>query len=131
MSGAGGMIDVRSKPCNYPTPGAKFLAWGKFGRMETDCPVREPGNVWFDYGDTPEEAEGKVRAEIEAAPRGHDGRPFFAPADTLPGQSERLHDAAAALGGAILNAVRPAIVAAILGLAEVFEWLTKALQRRN
>jgi hypothetical protein len=97
------VIDVRSKQ----SQSGGFVAWGKWGRIVTDCPVREPGNVWFDFGDTPEEAENKVRSEIEAAPRGHDGRPFFFPQDTLPGQQERLRDAVDAFGKALKAAFAP------------------------
>lgn len=95
------MIEVRSKP----SVRGEFIAWGKWGRLETDCPLREPGEVWFDFADTAEEAEAKVRGEIEAAPRGHDGRPFFYPENTLPGALERLNDAFSGLGKSIKDAV--------------------------
>lgn len=107
MAEGNGMIDVRSKPCANAGPGHRFVAWGKWGRIKTGCPVREPGDVWFDYGDTPEDAEAKVRAEIESAPRGHDGRPFFYPESTLPGSGERLRDAIAALQKALRDALSP------------------------
>ena len=61
------MIDVKSKPCENPEPGFRYLAWGKCGALVADNAVLEPGDVWFDYGDTSAEAEAKVRSEIKAS----------------------------------------------------------------
>ncbi|MEL6172382.1 MAG: hypothetical protein AAFR02_10280 [Pseudomonadota bacterium] len=58
------MIEVRVKPSKCHTLGA-FFAWGKAGEILTDCPVEEPGDVWFDWADSHDEAYAKVYKEIE------------------------------------------------------------------
>ena len=58
------MIEIRVQP-STSCFGA-FFAWGKVGEITTDCPVKEPGEVWFNWADTHAEAFRKVHDEIEA-----------------------------------------------------------------
>lgn len=49
--------------------GFGFTAWGKMGRIQTDCPIKEPGaHVWFNFGPTREKARENVLAELGLSP---------------------------------------------------------------
>ena len=42
-----------------------FLAWGKMGRIQTTCPVLEPGNhVFVNFGTSREEARDRLLSEL-------------------------------------------------------------------
>jgi hypothetical protein len=46
-----------------------FTAWAKMGRIQTDCPIKEPGeHVWFNFGATREEARERVLDELGLKP---------------------------------------------------------------
>jgi hypothetical protein len=45
----------------------RFVAWGKRGHIQTDCPVREPGDVWFAFGGTEDAAVGALAKEMGVA----------------------------------------------------------------
>ena len=48
---------------------AGYTAWAKMGRIQSDCPVKEPGaHVWFNFGATREEARDRVLAELGLTP---------------------------------------------------------------
>jgi hypothetical protein len=49
--------------------GAGFTAWAKMGRIQSDCPIKEPGeHVWFNFGATRKEARERVLFELELRP---------------------------------------------------------------
>lgn len=49
--------------------GPGFTAWAKMGRIQTDCPIKEPGTqVWFNFGSTREEAILKILVELGLTP---------------------------------------------------------------
>ena len=42
-----------------------FTSWGKMGRIQSDCPVKEPGtHVWFNFGRTRQEARDRTLVEL-------------------------------------------------------------------
>lgn len=42
-----------------------FAAWAKMGKIQTDCPIKEPGaHVWFNFGSTREEAQRRILDEL-------------------------------------------------------------------
>ncbi|GAB2182665.1 hypothetical protein DLREEDagrD3_28880 [Denitratisoma sp. agr-D3] len=44
-----------------------FTAWAKKGKIQTDCPVKEPGeHVWFNFGKTRSQAQDAILVEIGA-----------------------------------------------------------------
>lgn len=46
-----------------------FTAWAKMGRIQSDCPIKEPGeHVWFNFGESREEARRRVLAEVGMTP---------------------------------------------------------------
>lgn len=52
-----------------------FISWAKMGKIQTDCPLKEPGaNVWFNFGHTREEARHRILEELglpsNAEPKG-------------------------------------------------------------
>lgn len=45
--------------------GDEFIAWAKIGRIQSDCPIEEPGShVWFSFGATREIALSNVLKEL-------------------------------------------------------------------
>ena len=55
-----GHIHIRARL----TKRGDWLAWGKASPLVTDCPVLEPGPVWFNYGPTEAEAVAATAKEI-------------------------------------------------------------------
>lgn len=55
-------ISVSSRKVRNDVDG--YVAWGKFGKIVTDNPMAEPGEVWFTFAETAEAAEAKVLKEI-------------------------------------------------------------------
>ena len=46
-----------------------FTAWAKMGRIQSDCPIKEPGeHVWFNFGPTREKARENILAELGLLP---------------------------------------------------------------
>lgn len=42
-----------------------FTSWAKMGRIQSDCPIKEPGaHVWFNFGATRDEAHARILAEL-------------------------------------------------------------------
>jgi hypothetical protein len=49
--------------------GLGFTAWAKMGRIQTDCPIKEPGaHVWFNFGATRKMARERILAELGLTP---------------------------------------------------------------
>lgn len=40
-------VSVATKPAAY---GAGYVGWAKRGRIATECPMLEPGEVWIGHG---------------------------------------------------------------------------------
>ena len=48
---------------------SEFTAWAKMGRIQSDCPIKEPGaHVWFNFGATREDALARILAELGLTP---------------------------------------------------------------
>ena len=46
-----------------------FVAWAKMGLIQSDCPIKEPGqHVWINFGATRDEARNRVLAEVGLTP---------------------------------------------------------------
>lgn len=60
-----------------------FVAWAKMGRIQTNCPIKEPGaHVWFNFGTTRHEARDRILAELGLTPNdGNEGLPKAVPLD--------------------------------------------------
>lgn len=56
-----GRWQVASAPCRS---GDGFYSWAKVGEIVGECPISEPGDVWFEFGRTHDEARGKLLAEL-------------------------------------------------------------------
>ena len=55
-------INVFSRKARKGVDG--YVAWGKFGKIVTDSPLLEPGEVWFAFAETAEAAEAELLKEI-------------------------------------------------------------------
>lgn len=55
---------IASRACRNGVRG--FIAWAKEGDIHEDGPLSEPINdqVWFEFGDTREEAVAKLKIEL-------------------------------------------------------------------
>lgn len=54
---------------HHSTLNNQFVAWAKRGPHVTQNPVLEPGDVWFDFGRTREEAVAGILAELKSLPK--------------------------------------------------------------
>lgn len=54
-----GNWSIAEAPCR-----SGYYAWAKVGEISSDNPVDEPGEVWFEFGDIPDEARGKLLREL-------------------------------------------------------------------
>jgi len=48
---------------------AGFIGWAKRGKITTGNVVKEPGDVYYEFGDTLEEAEINIKKEIDHIPK--------------------------------------------------------------
>lgn len=55
-------ISVSSRKAKNGADG--YVAWGKIGKIVTDSPLLEPGEVWFAFAETAAAAEAEVLSEI-------------------------------------------------------------------
>lgn len=57
-----------------------FTSWAKMGRIQTDCPIKEPGaHVWFNFGPTREIARDRILVELGLTPNVGIERPGTGP----------------------------------------------------
>lgn len=55
--------------------GPGFTAWAKMGRIQSDCPIKEPGaHVWFNFSTTREESIERILVELGLRPKVGDER---------------------------------------------------------
>lgn len=50
-----------------------YTAWAKMGKIQTDCPIKEPGNyIWFNFGNSREEARKAILDELGLTTNGQE-----------------------------------------------------------
>lgn len=54
-----------ARPCRNGSLG--FLAWCKRGKIVSDGPMSEPGDVWFEFGESADDAIGKLAVQMKVA----------------------------------------------------------------
>ena len=43
------------------------MAWCKRGKIVSDGPMSEPGDVWFEFGESADDAIGKLAVQMKVA----------------------------------------------------------------